>query len=57
MTMYITQQNHGKYQFLLNWANPDTGACMGQWFETMKDLREYIRLWGATIVYTKKAGA
>lgn len=57
MTIYITQQNHGKYQFLLNWANPDTGACMGQWFETMKDLREYIRLWGATIVYTKKAGA
>lgn len=50
MKVYVSHIPHGNYNFLLNWANPDTGAMIGQWFQTMKDLKDYIRLWDATIV-------
>lgn len=49
MKVYVTKQTHGKYHYLMNWQNPETGAMMGQWFETMKDLKEYIATWVATI--------
>lgn len=51
MVAYVTQRPHGKYNYLLNWANPDTGWCMGQWFETMKDLKEYICWWNAEVIF------
>ena len=50
MKVYITKQVHHNYRYLLNWQNPDTGALMGDWFHTMKELLEYIQNWNATIV-------
>ena len=32
MKVFITKQSHGKYNYLLNWNNPETGAMMGDWF-------------------------
>lgn len=50
MKVFVMHKPNGKYSYLLNWKNPETGAMMGQWFQTMKDLKEYIRLWYAIIV-------
>ena len=55
MKVYVTRKRHGNDRYLLNWANPDTGSTMGQWFQTMRELKDYIHLWDATIVFT--AGA
>lgn len=45
MTIYITKQNHYKFNYLLNWQNPDTGAMMGDWFTSLKEIEEYTRHW------------
>lgn len=50
MKVYITKKAHYKYNYLANWTNPDTGATMGQWFTTMKELKEYTASWGATYI-------
>lgn len=49
MTVYITKRNHGIYNYLLNWRNPENGVMFGEWFETMKELKEYVSNWNATI--------
>lgn len=49
MTVYVTKKHHGIYNYLLNWKNPETGLMLGEWFETMKELKEYIANWNATI--------
>lgn len=50
MKVFITKQSHGKYHYLLNWNNPETGAMMGDWFQTLKELKEYISGWNAILV-------
>ena len=50
MKVFITKQSHGKYNYLLNWNNPETGAMMGDWFTTLKELKEYISGWNAILV-------
>ena len=50
MRIYITKQAHGKYNYLANWNNPDTSATMGQWFISLKDLKEYTAAWGAKYI-------
>lgn len=49
MIVYITKRNHGIYNYLLNCRNPENGVMFGEWFVTMKELKEYISEWGATI--------
>ena len=44
MTVYITKRPHYKYNYLANWQNPDTKAMMGQWFMTIKELKEYFKI-------------
>lgn len=50
MKVFITKQRHGKYNYLLNWNNPETGVIMGDWFTTLKELKEYISGWNAILV-------
>lgn len=50
MKVFITKQSHGKYNYLLNWNNPETGAMMGDWFTTLKELKKYISGWNAILV-------
>lgn len=50
MKIYVTKQSHYNYNYLLNWQNPETGAVMGEWFRSMKDVAEYTARWGAEIV-------
>ena len=45
MTVYITKQAHGKYNYLANWNNPNTGAMIGQWHTTLTELKEYFKYW------------
>lgn len=45
MTVYITKKSHYKYNYLANWQNPDNGAMIGQWFTSLKELKEYCSLW------------
>lgn len=49
MTVYVTKMSHYKYNYLLNWRNPENGIMFGEWFVTMKELMEYISMWNATI--------
>ena len=49
MTVYVTKKNHGKYNYLLNWRSPETGVMFGEWFENMKELKEYVLNWHAII--------
>lgn len=49
MTVYVTKKNHGIYNYLLNWRSSETGWMFGEWFETMKELKEYISKWDAII--------
>lgn len=51
MTVYVTRKNHYNYNYLMNWRNPESGAVMAQWFHDLKELKEYIKLWNATIEY------
>ena len=46
---YSIYRNHGIYNYLLNWRNPENGVMFGEWFQTMKELNEYIAKWSATI--------
>ena len=50
MKVFITKQSHGKYNYLLNWNYQETGAMMGDWFATLKELKEYISGWNAILV-------
>ena len=50
MIVYITKKNHYNYNYLANWQNPDTGAMMGEWFHTLKELKEYTSGWFAKYV-------
>lgn len=50
MKVYITKQIHGKYNYLANWQNPESGYVFGQWFTSLKDLKEYCDSWGADYI-------
>lgn len=50
MKVYVTKRQHGKYNYLLNWRNPETGGMIGVWFATMKEINEYISEWDATVI-------
>jgi hypothetical protein len=54
MKVYITKKAHHKYNYLANWINQDTKAMTGQWFTTMKELKEYTASWGATYIIIKE---
>lgn len=49
MKVYITKKNNGKYNYLANWINPESGLPFFEWFTTIQELTEYISGWGATI--------
>lgn len=50
MAVFITRRANGKYNYLLNWYNPETGAMMGDWFRDMKEIFEYIGGWDAEVI-------
>lgn len=45
MVVYITKRAHYSFNYLANWQNPETGAMMGDWFRTEKDIYEYTAKW------------
>ncbi len=50
MKVYITKMMHGKYNYLANWQNPDNGAMLFDWFETLAELKDYTKSWPAVYV-------
>ena len=50
MKVYVTARPHHKYNYLMNWTSTE-GHSFSQWFTTMKELKEYISGWNATIVF------
>ena len=48
MTIWVTKKDHYKNRYLLNWMNPETGCMMGDWFPSIKELREYTQDWFIT---------
>ena len=51
MKVYITKKNHYKFKYLANWKNPETGAVMGDWFISLKELKEYTAGWNAEYIF------
>lgn len=45
MTIYITKQINHSFNYLLNWYNPETGAMMGFWVQTLREALEYTAGW------------
>ena len=45
ITVYITKQAHYKFNYLVNWNNPETGATMGDWFTDEKEIYEFTKHW------------
>lgn len=50
MTIYITKKHNIKYNYLCNWIDPESGCSFFDWYQTLKDIREYFR--GAVYVRT-----
>lgn len=45
MKVYITKKDHYKYKYLANWETPCAHLLIGQWFTTLKELKEYTKDW------------
>lgn len=45
MKVFITKQSHGKYNYLLNWNNPETGGNDGRLVHDFKRIEGiYFRM-------------
>ena len=49
MKVYITKRHNLKDNYLANWTSPE-GYGFGQWFRTMKELKEYTADWNAEYI-------
>lgn len=50
MKVYVTEKKHYKFNFLVNWQNPDNGAIIGQWFTSWDDILDYTADWDAEYI-------
>lgn len=42
MKVYITRKKNGKYNYLVNWIDTNSGNGFFDWYQTLKDIREYF---------------
>ena len=49
MKIYITKRSNGKYNYLANWIDSESGLPFYDWFEDLSELKEYISGWEVTM--------
>ena len=49
MKVYVTKKSNGKYNYLANWTDSESGIPFFDWFTELKELKEYISGWNAII--------
>ena len=50
ITVYITKKQHIKYEYLMNWTDPESGIGFGDWFRSLKELKEYTASWNCEYI-------